>query len=151
LLVLSQCSATVEASAEVATLRAQLYTSERQIERAVGVCLGFLRQVGINWSPHPSRSEVEEERLQLRRLAENFTDEQLHALPVMKDPIQHATMRVLADLVTPAYLTDRNLSDIMLLSAARLTLEHGISPETCYPLTTIFGVLASNSADVELG
>jgi PAS domain S-box-containing protein len=69
----------------------------------------------------------------------------------MTDPGHRATMGVLADLVTPAFLTDRNLSDIMLLTATRLTLEHGICPESCYPLTTIFGVLASNSVDAELG
>jgi hypothetical protein len=60
-------------------------------------------------------------------------------------------MCVLADLATPAFLTDRNLSDIVLLAAVRLTLEHGICPESCYPLTTVFGVLASNSADADLG
>src|SRR6202000_3331972 len=48
-------------------------------------------------------------------------------------------------------LTDRNLSDIMLLAAARLTVEHGVCPESCYPLTTVFGVLASNPNDAELG
>ncbi len=60
-------------------------------------------------------------------------------------------MGVLADLLTPALLTDRNLSDIMLVEATRLTLAHGTCPESCYPLTAIFGVLASNSTDAELG
>jgi PAS domain S-box-containing protein len=151
LLVLSQNCTTLEASGDVTRLRAQLYTSEGQIGRAVEVCLEFLRQVGINWSPHPSRSEVDEDRLRLRRLAEKFSDEQLHALPLMEDSGNRATMKVLADLNTPAFLTDRNLSDIMLLAAARLTLEHGICPGSCYPLTSIFGVLASNSTDAELG
>jgi PAS domain S-box-containing protein len=151
LLVLSQNCTTLEASGDVARLRAQLYTSEGQIGRAVEVCLEFLRQVGINWSSHPSRSEVDEDRLRLRRLAEKFSDEQLHALPLMEDPGNRATMKVLADLNTPAFLTDRNLSDIMLLAAARLTLEHGVCPGSCYPLAAIFGVLASNSADAELG
>jgi PAS domain S-box-containing protein len=151
LLVLSQNCSTLQASADVARLRAQLYTSEGQIERAIDVCLEFLRRVGINWCPHPPRCQVDEDRHRLRSLAEELSDDQLHALPPMKDPDHRATMGVLADLVTPAFLTDRNLSDIMLLTAARLTIEHGICPESCYPLTTIFGVLASNSADAELG
>jgi PAS domain S-box-containing protein len=151
LLVLSQNCPTLQASADVARLRAQLYTSEGQIERAIDVCLEFLRRVGINWCPHPSRCQVDEDRLRLRNLAEELSDDQLHALPPMKDSDHRATMGVLADLVTPAFLTDRNLSDVMLVTAARLTIEHGICPESCYPLTTIFGVLASNSADAELG
>jgi len=151
LLALSQCSATVEGSADVARLRAQLYTSERQIERAVGVCLDFLRQVGINWSFHPSRSQVDEDRLELRLRAEKLSDDELRALPPMTDPHHRATMKVLADLVTPSFLIDRNLSDIMLVAAARLTLEHGVCPESCYLLATVFGVLASNSTDAEFG
>ncbi|WP_338697608.1 AAA family ATPase [Bradyrhizobium sp. 26S5] len=151
LLVLSQSCPDVPSAAEVTRLRAQLYTATEQLERAVDVCLAFLRGVGIDWSPHPSRSQVDDDRQRLRSLARKLSDEQLHALPSMTDPCHRATMAVLADLVTPAFLTDRNLSDIMLLAATRLTIEHGICPESCYPLTTIFGVLASNPTDAELG
>lgn len=151
LTVLSQSCSDIQASAEVARLQAQLYTTAGQLERAVDVCLAFLRRTGIDWSPHPSRSEVDEDRRRLRSLTEKLSDEQLHALPPMTDPDHRATMGVLADLLTPAFLTDRNLSDTMLLEATRLTLQHGTSPEACYPLTAIFGVLASNSTDAELG
>jgi PAS domain S-box-containing protein len=151
LLVLSQSCSDVQAGADVARLQAQLYTAAGQLEPAVDVCLAFLRHAGIDWSPRPSRSQVDDERQRLRSLARELSDDRLHALPPMTDSVHRATMCVLADLVTPAFLTDRNLSDIMLLAAARLTLEHGICPESCYPLTTIFGVLASNSADAELG
>ena len=72
---------------------------------------------------------MDEERNRLRSLAEELSDDQLHALPPMTDPDHRATMGVFADLVTPAFLTDRNLSDIMLLAAARLTIEHGICPK----------------------
>jgi PAS domain S-box-containing protein len=151
LLVLSQSCPNLQTSADVARLQAQLYTARVELERAVDICLGFLRQVGIDWSPHPTRSQVDQDRRHLRSLAEALSDDQLHALPQMTHPNHCATMRVLADLVTPALLTDRNLTDIMLLAAVRLTLEHGISPESYYPMTAIFGVLASSSTDAELG
>ena len=150
LTVLSRSRSDIQASAEVARLRAQLYTASGQLAPAVDVCLAFLRKTAIDWPPHPTRSEVDEGRRHLRTLAAKLSDDQLRALPSMTDPDHRATMRVLADLVTPAFLTDRNLSDIMLMEATRLTLEHGISPESCYPLTAIFGVLASNSSDAEL-
>lgn len=147
---LSQSWSDVVRGAEVTSLRAQLYTAAGQLEPAVDVCLAFLRKVGIDWHPHPTRSQVDEDRRRLRALAEKSSDEQLRTLVPMADPDHRAIMRVLADLVTPAFLTDRNLSDIMLMEATRLTLEHGISPESCYPLTAIFGVLASDSTDAEL-
>ncbi|WP_440588134.1 AAA family ATPase [Bradyrhizobium genomosp. I (2014)] len=149
--ILSQSRSDIQASAEVTRLQAQLYTAAGQLERAVDVCLAFLRKTGIDWPPHPSRSEVDEDRRHLRSLTEKLSDDQLHALPPMTDPNHRATMGVLADLVTPAFLTDRNLSDIMLVEATRLTIEHGTSPEASYPLTAIFGVLASSSTEAELG
>jgi PAS domain S-box-containing protein len=148
---LSHCCPNIQANAEVTRLRAYLYTARGEIGHSVDVCLAFLRQVGIDWSPHPTDSEVDQERSCLRNLAKDLSDDHLQALPPMTDPGHRATMAVFADLVTPALLTDRNLCDIMLLVAARLTLRHGISEAACYPMVCTFGVLASNPADAELG
>jgi PAS domain S-box-containing protein len=151
LLELSQSCRNIQTNAEVTRLRAYFYTARGQLERSIDVSLAFLRQVGIDWSPHPTICQVNQERSSLRNLLKDLSDDQLHALPPMTDPGHRATMAVFADLVTPALLTDRNLSDIMLLVAARLTLQHGICEATCYPMVCTFGVLASNHADVELG
>src|SRR5262249_37284252 len=69
LLILAQSCSDIQSGADVARLRAQLYTAGGHLERAVEVCLAFLRQVGIDWSPHPSRDQVDEERQRLRSLA----------------------------------------------------------------------------------
>ena len=151
LLVLSHNCPNLPASADVARLRASLYTARPELARAVDVCLEFLRHVAIDWSPHPNVQDVDEERRRVRSLAEGLSADQLLALPAMTNPDYRATMAVFNDLVTPALLTDRNLTDIMLLAAARLTLQHGICHEACYPLSCVFGVLASNSTDAELG
>jgi PAS domain S-box-containing protein len=151
LLALSDICSDLQSGADVTRLRAQLYTAAGQYGRAIDVCVAFLRQVGINWSPYPGRNQVDEERLRLRNLTKNLSDDQLHALPPMTDPGHRATMAVLADLIIPASYVDRDLSDAVLLAATRVTIEHGISPESCFALTTTFGVLASQSADAELG
>jgi PAS domain S-box-containing protein len=151
LLVLSGNCLNLQASAEVTRLQAHLYTTRAQYERAVDVCLGFLRRVQIDLKAHPTRQEVDEERNRLQHLAEELTDERLHALRPMSDPDHLSTMAVFSDLVVPAFLTDRNLSDIMLLIVARLTLQHGICAEACHPLVCSFAVLAVNAADTELG
>jgi predicted ATPase/signal transduction histidine kinase len=151
LLVLSQSCPDVQASAEVTRLRANLYTMRGQPERSIDVCLEFLRQVGIDWCPHPTDREVDEEGHRLRRLAEELSDDQLHALSSMTDSEHRATMKVFADLVTPALLTDLNLSNIVILAAVRLTLQHGISEGSCYPLACVFSVFNIRYADAELG
>jgi signal transduction histidine kinase len=72
-------------------------------------------------------------------------------LPLMTDPAHRATMAVFADLVTPALLTDLNLSNIVILAAARLTLQHGIYEGSCYPLSCVFSVFNIRYADPEFG
>ena len=151
LLVLSQSCPNIQASGAVTKLRANLYTLRGQLERGIDVCLEFLRQVGIDWRPHPADCEVDEEGHRLRRLAEELSDDQLHALPPMTDPGHRATMEVFADLVTPALLTDLNLSNIVILAAARLTLQHGICEGSSYPLACVFSVLNIRYNDAELG
>jgi PAS domain S-box-containing protein len=151
LLELSQNCPNLQASAEITRLRSNLYTTRAQHDAAVEVCLGFFRHVGINWRAHPTRREVDEERNRLRRLVEELTDDQLAALPPMTDPDHLATMVVFSEFVVSSFLTDRNLSDIVLLAAARLTMQYGICAEACYPLACVFGVLAVNSGDAELG
>jgi predicted ATPase/signal transduction histidine kinase len=151
LLVLSQSCPNVQASAEVTRLRAYLCTMRGQLERSIDVCLEFLCQVGINWRPHPTDSEVDEEGHRLRELAGGLSDDQLHALPPMTDLEHRATMAVFSDFVTPALLTDLNLSNIVILAAVRLTLQHGICEESCYPLACVFSVLNIRYADPKLG
>jgi PAS domain S-box-containing protein len=151
LLLLSQNCSNIQAAADVTRLRANLYTMRSQPERSIDVCLEFLREVGINWRPHPSDHEVDEEGRHLRELAAALSDDQLQALPPVMDPGHRATMAVFADLITPALLTDLNLSNIVILAAVRLTLQQGIYEGSCYPLACAFSVLNIRYADAEIG
>jgi hypothetical protein len=45
-------------SAAVTCLRVSLYTTLDRSNRAVEVCLDYLRHVGIQWSVHPTNDEV---------------------------------------------------------------------------------------------
>jgi predicted ATPase/signal transduction histidine kinase len=150
-LSLSQNCSNVQASAAVTRLRANLHTLRGQLDRSVDVCLAFLHGVGIDWRAHPTDAEVDEEGHVLRRLVGKLPDDQLHTLAPMTDPDHRATMTVFADLVTPALLTDLNLSNIVILAAARLTLQHGICEDSCYPLTCAFSVFNIRYREPELG
>jgi len=151
LLELWQHCPNVQASAEVTRLRAGLYTIRGQLAQGIDVCLAFLRRVGIDWRAHPTDREVDNESYHVRRLAKDLSDEQLHALPPMTDPIYRATMTVFTDLIPPSNVTDRNLSHIVVLAAVRLTLEHGVCAESSYPLVQVFDALGIRYTDAELG
>ena len=54
-------------------------------DRAVAVCLEYLRQVGLEWSPHPKDEEVRQEYERLWQRLGARPIEDLINLPLMKD------------------------------------------------------------------
>ena len=61
LTMLSSRAANTVEQATVACLRMDLYTTLDQSDRAVAVCLDYLRHLGIEWSPHPTEEEARRE------------------------------------------------------------------------------------------
>ena len=55
LTMLSSRAANTVELATVACLRVDVYTTLDQSDRAVAVCLDYLRHLGVEWSPHPKR------------------------------------------------------------------------------------------------
>jgi hypothetical protein len=58
LAVLSSRAANRVELATVACLRVDLYTTLDQSDRAVAVCLDYLRHLGVEWAPHPTEEEA---------------------------------------------------------------------------------------------
>lgn len=117
--------------ATVACLRVDLYTTLGQSDRAVAVCLEYLRHVGIEWSPHPTEEEArrEYERIWMQLRGRGIKD--LINLPLMSDPASLATLDVLTKVVAPAWFTDANLGSLAICKAVNLSIEYGNSDGSC--------------------
>ncbi len=134
----SRAANTVEL-ATVTCLRVDLYSALDQSDRAVGVCLDYLRHLGLECSPHPTGEEVEREYQRIWAQLGSRTIEQLIELPLMTDPTSLATLDVLTK-VLPAALwamgsragfTDANLLFLAICRAVNLSLERGNSDGSC--------------------
>jgi len=108
----------------VARLRMDLYTTMDRSDRALDVCLEFLRLFGIQWTRHPSDAEVEEE---LRLFREGPIEERAN-LPLARHAAWRAVLDVLGEAFPAAMFTDSNLLALVLLRLARLSLQHGNAP-----------------------
>ena len=64
----------------------ELYTTLDQSDRAVEVCLEYLRRIGVDWSPHPTKDEVRQEYERIWRQLDEPMIEDLIELPLMTDP-----------------------------------------------------------------
>ena len=117
--------------ASVTRLRTELYTTLNRSERAVEAGLEYLRQVGIDWSPHPTDDDVRQEYERIWRQLGDRPIEALVDLPLMTDPVCRATLDVLTAVEEPAYFTDENLRGLIVARMANLSLEHGNSDGSC--------------------
>jgi len=132
LTMLSSRAANAIDQATVACLRVDLYTTLDRSDRAVDVCLAYLRYLGIDWSPHPPEEQARREYERTWSLLGSRAIEELVDLPLMSDALSLATLDVLTKVVPPALFTDRNLLSLVICRMVNLSLEHGNSHGSCF-------------------
>jgi PAS domain S-box-containing protein len=147
---LSVRSADMIEQSAVECLRVDLYVTLDRADRAVAVCLDYLRKLGFDWSPHPTKEDAHREYDRLWSQLGSRPIEELVDLPLMRDPASLATLDVLTKIVAPALFTDANLVSLVICRAVTLSLEHGNGDGSCVAyvlLGMISGVRFGNYAD----
>ncbi|MFM0175782.1 AAA family ATPase [Paraburkholderia sediminicola] len=149
--MLSNHAASLIDKAAVACLRMALYMNAGQADRAVGVSLEYLRAVGVTWSAHPRKEEVQQEYEQLWQRMGSRSIEQLLELPLMTDPVCRATLDVLTAVQPPAHATDMNLYCLIAGRMANLSLEHGNSDGSGFAYVMLGMTLGPQFGDYRAG
>ncbi|APR82363.1 Signal transduction histidine kinase CheA [Minicystis rosea] len=137
--------------AAVTCARLSLHTTVNRADRAVEACLDYLRRVGVQWSPHPTKQEVEQEYERIWQQLGDRSIETLVDLPPMTDPDCRATMDVLTWTVSPAHLTDENLLGLVVGRMVNLCLAHGNSDSACIAYVVFGMFLGSRFNDQRKG
>ncbi|MBP0596118.1 AAA family ATPase, partial [Paraburkholderia sp. LEh10] len=146
----NRVTTTVE-RASVACLHTDVCTTLDQSDRAVAVCLAYLRHVGIEWSPQPHDEEV---RREYERIGTQLGDriiEELIDLPVMEDAASLATVEVLGKLFAPALFTDANLVALTTCKGVSLSLERGNCDASCVLYANVGRVAGPRFGDYQAG
>jgi PAS domain S-box-containing protein len=146
----SRATTTVE-QAIVASLHMDVCTTLDQSGRAVAVCLDYLRNVGIEWSPHPKEEEVRSEYERIWSLLGSRTIEHLIDCPLMQDPASLATVEVLSKLSPTAVYTDANLASLTICKAVSLSLERGNSDASSFAYVQLAQIAGPRFGDYQGG
>jgi PAS domain S-box-containing protein len=131
LTMLASRATTIIDQAALAGLRIDLYTTMSRIDRAVEVCLGYLRCLGIEWTAHPTADEARREYERIWSLLGEREIEALVDLPLMSEPEALATMDVLTKVAVAAMNVDVNLYGLVKCRMVNLSLEHGNTDASC--------------------
>jgi predicted ATPase/GAF domain-containing protein len=151
LAALSNRATTTVEQATVACLRMDVCTTLDQSDRAVAVCLNYLREVGIGWSPHPKKEEVRREYERIWSLLGGRTIEDLIDWPPMEHPESLATVQVLSKVLPPAWYTDANLAALALCKAVSLSIERGNCDASCVAYVRLGTVAGPRFGDYKAG
>ena len=133
--------------AAVARLRQDLFMTLGRSDRAVGVCLDYLRHIDIAWPAHPTKEDVRQEYERIWRQIGSRSIEELLDLATMTDPEWGATMDVLAKAVTPARFIDAESALPHRRPHGEPSLEHGNSDASCYGYTLVGAIFGSEFGD----
>jgi PAS domain S-box-containing protein len=151
LTTLSSRAVTTVERAKVTCLRADLYMTLDQSNRAVAVGLDYLRHLGIDWSAHPTQEEAGQEYKRIWVQLGSRQVEDLVGLPLMSDPASLATLDVLTKLGPAAFFTDFTLHSLVVCRAINLSLEHGYSDGLCPHLEWLGAVAGASFGDYQAG
>ena len=148
----AHAAGTVE-QATVTCLRIDLYVTIAQPGRAIAVDLDFLRQLGIEWSPHPTENETRREYERIWSRLGGRAIEELFDLPSLSDPASLATLDVLTKLA-PALHILRMPTCLLWCPAERLQSEsrkRGNSDGSCFAYELLGLVAGARFGDYEAG
>ena len=151
LATLSLHAANLVDKAAVACLRAALYTTLARSERAIEICVEYLREAGVACSPRPTDEEVSREYERFLRWLGGRPIEALFDLPLMSDRDWRATMEVLMELSVSAFHVDWSLWCLVLLRMANLSAEHGNCDGSCYAYGVMIAVVGGRFGDYRAG
>jgi predicted ATPase/signal transduction histidine kinase len=136
--------------AAVACLRIMLYVTRGEPARSVEVCLEYLENVGIRFTPHPSREDVESELERMWRAVGTRSIEDLAQLPETTDPATLATLDVLAAAASPAWFTDQLLPALIGARIANISIERGNGPASSFGYAMLGMKLGPFSGDYRI-
>src|SRR5262245_8537571 len=151
LAALSKRAATTVEEALVACMQMDVYLVLDQSDRAVDVCLSYLRHVGIEWSPHPNDEEVRREYERIGTRLGGRTIEALIELPLMEDAASLATVEVLNRCFAPAVQTDVNLVSLTICKGVSLSIERGNCDASCKLYANVGRVAGPRFGDYQAG
>src|SRR5215813_10015917 len=116
----------------VTRLRLTLYQTMDQSDRAVEVCLDYLRRGGTDWSPHPTSEEAQRAYDRIWSQLGNPQIDELVDLPLITDRDVLDVLDVLAEVLTSALFCAESLSSLVVCRMVNLSLEHGNGDGSCF-------------------
>jgi PAS domain S-box-containing protein len=138
-------------AAAVASAQTALFAMLDRPDRSVAAVIGYLRRLGIDWSPHPTDDDVQREFDTMWQRIGSRAIEDLIDLPRMVDAQWRSALEVLMWGQGPALHTDANLLCLIGARMANISMEHGNCDASCLAYIVVGMVLGPHFGDYQGG
>lgn len=136
---------------EAVCLQIEICTATNRSDRAIEICLEYLRSVGIEWTSHPAKEQFHQEYDQFLQQLAGRPIEALIDLPRLDDPIRRATLSVLSAVGPSAFFTDGNLLNLTFCRTSNISVMYGNDERTPLAYTYLGSILGPQFGDYRTG
>ncbi|HBB34839.1 MAG TPA: serine/threonine-protein kinase PknK, partial [Cyanobacteria bacterium UBA8803] len=129
--------------------------AQSKIHEAINTGLQILRELGVRLPTKPNRLHLLMGLLLIKIALAGKRISQLAALPEMANPYRLAALRILSNILPPAYFAAPKLMQLIVFQQVLLSVKYGISSDTIYAYASyglvLCGVLGDIAAGYEFG
>ena len=125
------------------------YMSQNRLEDAVEISLTALALLGINLPGQPGPDDIAAAMNHTREQLSAHSIEDLASLPAATDPAHLAAMRILARILSPAYIARPALVPLTICAHVDQCVAHGNARDCAIAYGTYGLLLCSNSAELD--
>lgn len=111
--------------------------SDNNLDNAIKSGIFILGKLGIKINKKPGKAKAIYTILKTKFILSSNPKRKIKKLKPMEDKIIETTMKILSLLLTPSYLSCPELHPVICSLMIKLSLKHGICPETLYGLSAL--------------
>jgi class 3 adenylate cyclase len=149
-LVIAQALDPIEAAPAHYT-RVEIFLAQHALKEAVEAGIAGMASLGVDLLVDPSEAEVGEMIAGMQALLAGHDPDAIRSLPRMDDPIHLAAMRLGGLVSVPFSFVSGNGFVGVVTSLIRVTIEHGLAPESAFAFVLYSNILCGPMRQYESG
>jgi PAS domain S-box-containing protein len=142
---------TLEAKIKVYEVKIQAYAGQMQFLEALEIGLQSLAELGVDLPVAPTSEEIERSFSNTAHNLQGKRVEDLLYLPPMTDAIASLSIRLLANLMAPAYQAAPTLFPLIILEMVNLSIKYGNHDLSAFAFAAYSNILGSVLLEIETG
>ena len=132
-------------------IKSEALVAQNKFMEAVNNGLQILKFLGVQFPQEPSQDDIILALQEASLAYQKKSITELINLPLMSDPIQLATLRILLSIATAAYMAFPKLHTLLICKQMTLSIKYGNAPASTYGYACYGLILCAIVGEIEVG